>query len=104
MVLKRDHTHAGSWYLNNGPTLSAQLGEWLDQVPDNVPDVGELPPAGARTIIAPYVLLGNAESTALTLCTAMPVILIRDRQLHGHTGALMYPGRMSPNSNFYLLD
>ncbi|MCJ1243820.1 hypothetical protein MMC30_001017, partial [Trapelia coarctata] len=53
MVVKRDHSHAGSWYSKNGSTLSTQLGEWLDQVPNHVPDVGELPIDGARVIIAP---------------------------------------------------
>lgn len=57
MVVKRDHTHAGSWYSSNGSTLSAQLDGWLDQVPDTVADIGELPKEGARMIIAPYVLL-----------------------------------------------
>jgi len=97
MVVKRDHTHAGSWYSSNGSTLSAQLDEWLDEVPDNVPDTGGLPKEGARTIIAPYALLVSCWKATLTICVAMLDTPIPDLQLHGHTKALIYPGRRTPH-------
>ena len=50
---KRSATHAGSWYTDSPDALSAQLKQWLEQVPDNIDGVGQLPVPGARTIIAP---------------------------------------------------
>ncbi|PGH28086.1 AmmeMemoRadiSam system protein B [Polytolypa hystricis UAMH7299] len=50
----REATHAGSWYSDDGPTLSHQLDRWLDQVPDEIEGVGKLPVSGARIIIAPH--------------------------------------------------
>lgn len=51
----REASHAGSWYSDHKSTLSKQLDEWLDQVPDAIEGVGSIPPSGARAIIAPYV-------------------------------------------------
>lgn len=49
----RRHTHAGSWYSDHGPTLEAQLDQWLDLVPGKLEGLGKLPVPGARVIIAP---------------------------------------------------
>ena len=54
-MVKREATHAGSWYLNDGQKLSEQLDGWLDEVSNDIPDVGELPQPFARAIIAPWV-------------------------------------------------
>jgi len=53
-MARREASHAGSWYSDDGPTLSRQLDQWLDQVPDTLEGVGTIPPAGARLIIAPH--------------------------------------------------
>ncbi|KAG7002255.1 protein MEMO1 [Physcia stellaris] len=50
----REASHAGSWYSDHKSTLSKQLDEWLDQVPDAIEGVGSIPPSGARAIIAPH--------------------------------------------------
>lgn len=50
----REASHAGSWYSDDGETLTRQLDSWLDKVPDEVEGVGKLPIPGARVIIAPY--------------------------------------------------
>ncbi|KAI9834365.1 MAG: hypothetical protein M1819_002976 [Sarea resinae] len=52
-MVRREASHAGSWYSDDKLTLSSQLDQWLDQVPDSIEGVGPLPPAGARVIIAP---------------------------------------------------
>lgn len=54
MSAARDASHAGSWYSNNGSTLSRQLDDWLRQVPNELPGIGPLPIPGARVIIAPH--------------------------------------------------
>src|SRR5271170_1219458 len=50
----REASHAGSWYADSGPELSAQLDEWLAQVPDNIPGIGTIPLPGARVVISPH--------------------------------------------------
>ncbi|MCJ1237650.1 hypothetical protein MMC14_005637 [Varicellaria rhodocarpa] len=50
----REASHAGSWYSDDGPTLSRQLDSWLGKVPDHITDVGPIPQSGARVIIAPH--------------------------------------------------
>ncbi|KAL8760056.1 MAG: hypothetical protein Q9184_003438 [Pyrenodesmia sp. 2 TL-2023] len=50
----REASHAGSWYTDDGPTLSRQLQSWLDAVPSSIPGVGSIPKPGARVIIAPH--------------------------------------------------
>ncbi|MCJ1365025.1 hypothetical protein MMC16_004144 [Acarospora aff. strigata] len=52
-MTQRPATHAGSWYSDDGPTLSKQLDQWLDQVPDTIDGIGPIPQPGARIIIAP---------------------------------------------------
>ena len=54
-MAKREATHAGSWYSEDGQKLSEQLDGWLKKVPKHVPNVGELPQPFARAIIAPWV-------------------------------------------------
>ncbi|KAJ6081717.1 hypothetical protein N7499_006591 [Penicillium canescens] len=49
----RHASHSGSWYTDNGRALARQLDGWLGLVPDTM-DVGSLPTAGARVIIAPH--------------------------------------------------
>ncbi|PQE08980.1 putative tag-253 protein [Rutstroemia sp. NJR-2017a WRK4] len=49
----REASHAGSWYTSRSSTLSAELDDWLDQVPPAI-DGKELPVPGARIIIAPH--------------------------------------------------
>ena len=53
-MVKRSASHAGSWYSDHGPTLASQLDGWLGQV-EHVEGIPELPPPGARVIIAPFV-------------------------------------------------
>lgn len=50
----REASHAGSWYTDDGPTLSRQLQGWLDAVPNTIDGVGQIPQPGARIIIAPH--------------------------------------------------
>jgi len=50
----RKASHAGSWYTDNGPSLSEELAGWLSQVDQNIDGVGRIPQPGARVIIAPY--------------------------------------------------
>ena len=61
-MTSRDASHAGSWYSSRKSELSAQLDQWLDQVPDTTKCIGtesskqapaQLPSSGARVIIAP---------------------------------------------------
>jgi len=58
----REPTHAGSWYTDDGPTLSRQLDQWLAQVPSSTTPIGSassqagtisIPTSNARAIIAP---------------------------------------------------
>jgi len=49
----RTATHANSWYTGNKSELSSQLESWLEAVGTSIEGVGELPPDGARVIIAP---------------------------------------------------
>ena len=51
---KRQASHAGSWYDDDGPTLAKQLEDCLGQVDNRVDGVGAIPQDGARVIIAPY--------------------------------------------------
>lgn len=55
-MVKRKASHAGSWYTDNGPSLSRELDGWLSNVPDNIDGIGTIPKQGARLIIAPWVL------------------------------------------------
>jgi predicted class III extradiol MEMO1 family dioxygenase len=70
-MVSRAASHAGSWYSASRETLASQLDAWLARVPDRIPGIGQLPPAGARIIIAPYVfspsllLLPGPKKTAL---------------------------------------
>jgi MEMO1 family protein len=50
----REASHAGSWYSASGSTLTAQLDEWLSQVPDELPGIGKIPVPGARVVISPH--------------------------------------------------
>nr|KMM69138.1 DUF52 domain-containing protein [Coccidioides posadasii RMSCC 3488] len=50
----REATHAGSWYSDNAATLTRQLDEWMNRVPNEIEGIGSLPVAGARIIIAPH--------------------------------------------------
>ncbi|KAJ5748590.1 uncharacterized protein N7511_010286 [Penicillium nucicola] len=50
----RRATHSGSWYTDNGHALARQLDGWLGLVPDTMKNIGSLPSAGARVIIAPH--------------------------------------------------
>ena len=49
----RAATHANSWYSGSKDSLNAQLDSWLEDVPAELEGVGEIPPSGARIIIAP---------------------------------------------------
>lgn len=49
----REASHAGSWYTDNGPTLTSQLQGWLDDAEKDMAQLGEVPRPGARVIIAP---------------------------------------------------
>lgn len=51
----REASHAGSWYTDDGPTLSKQLQSWLDAVPSSIDGISPIPQPGARIIIAPSV-------------------------------------------------
>ncbi len=50
----RDAYHAGSWYSSSAPTLTAQLDQWLADVPDELPGVRKTPIPGARVVISPH--------------------------------------------------
>ncbi|KAL4998842.1 MEMO1 family [Aspergillus recurvatus] len=50
----RAASHAGSWYSGNRQTLTLQLDQWLERVPDALEGLGSLPVPGARIIIAPH--------------------------------------------------
>ncbi|KAI4097618.1 MAG: hypothetical protein LQ344_000351 [Seirophora lacunosa] len=70
----RKASHAGSWYTDDGPTLSRQLQSWLDRVPNPIDGVGEIPKPGARVIIAPkrIFLLGPSHHLYLPNCALPP--------------------------------
>ncbi|KAI9838744.1 MAG: hypothetical protein M1837_002342 [Sclerophora amabilis] len=53
-MTSRTASHAGSWYSSSKSKLSSQLDDWLEQVPDSLAGVGEIPCSGARVIIAPH--------------------------------------------------
>ncbi|MCJ1336947.1 hypothetical protein MMC09_002225 [Bachmanniomyces sp. S44760] len=53
-MVKRVASHAGSWYTNDGPTLSGQLSNWLHHVPEFIEGAGSVPIPNARIIIAPH--------------------------------------------------
>ena len=54
-------SHAGSWYTDDGITLSQQLDNWLSKVPSSTTPIGSvskqsevsIPTQNARAIIAP---------------------------------------------------
>ncbi|MCJ1322366.1 hypothetical protein MMC15_007714 [Xylographa vitiligo] len=81
-MAKRRCTHAGSWYSAHGTTLSKDLDTWLNQVPDNIQDVGKVPQPHARAIIAPhagYAYSGPAAAWAyksLDLSKAKRIFLL----------------------------
>lgn len=50
---KRQASHAGSWYEDDGPTLSEELDEWLGQVNTSIDPIGTIPQEEARIIIGP---------------------------------------------------
>ncbi|KAK6333138.1 hypothetical protein TWF718_010960 [Orbilia javanica] len=50
----RSASHAGSWYSDDKGTLDRELSGYLSNVPDNIDGVGDIPPPGARIIIAPH--------------------------------------------------
>ncbi|CAO1596255.1 hypothetical protein XANCAGTX0491_000107 [Xanthoria calcicola] len=50
----REASHAGSWYTDDGPTLSKQLQSWLDAVPSSINGISPIPQPGARIIMAPH--------------------------------------------------
>ncbi|KAI9708828.1 MAG: hypothetical protein M1820_003783 [Bogoriella megaspora] len=86
----RKASHAGSWYTANRQQLSNQLDGWLAQVPDDIECIGpqhqgtgiEIPPTGARAIIAPhagYAYSGPAAAWAyksLDLSNAKRIFLL----------------------------
>ena len=49
----RQASHAGSWYDDDGITLSKELDEWLGQVEKSIDGISITPQEGARVIIAP---------------------------------------------------
>ncbi|KAI4126433.1 MAG: hypothetical protein LQ347_004973 [Umbilicaria vellea] len=53
-MVKREASHAGSWYSDDGPTLSRQLDGWLSQVDPTVKAAGVVQNSGAQIIIAPH--------------------------------------------------
>ncbi|KAH8693739.1 DUF52 domain protein [Talaromyces proteolyticus] len=50
----RRAAHAGSWYEDDGTTLTAELDGWFAAVPDEIGGLGSLPVPGARIIIGPH--------------------------------------------------
>ena len=52
-MVRREASHAGSWYTDNAPVLSQQLDGYTAEVPDSIDGVGTVPKPGARVIIAP---------------------------------------------------
>ncbi|KAF3101643.1 hypothetical protein TWF102_004882 [Orbilia oligospora] len=54
MTSIRPASHAGSWYSKDKNTLDSELSGYLSQVPSTIDGIGEIPPAGARVIIAPH--------------------------------------------------
>ncbi|KAI9879520.1 MAG: hypothetical protein M1830_008313 [Pleopsidium flavum] len=81
-MAQREASHAGSWYSDDGPTLSKQLDKWLSQVSDNIDGIGPIPQPGARVIIAPhagYAYSGPAAAWAyksLDLSQAKRIFLL----------------------------
>jgi Memo-like protein len=54
IMSNREASHAGSWYSSSAPELTAQLDQWLEDVPQELPGVGKTPVPGARVIISPH--------------------------------------------------
>ena len=46
--------HAGSWYSASGPTLTAQIDQWLADVPEELPGIGKTPVPESRVVISPH--------------------------------------------------
>ena len=59
---KRQASHAGSWYEDDGKTLSNELEGWLAKVDKHIDGIGQIPQEGARVIIAPYAYELPSES------------------------------------------
>ncbi|KAK9468473.1 MEMO1 family [Lipomyces arxii] len=60
----RNATHAGSWYLGDGPKLDRQLTEFLANVPAASFEHGPLPVPDARIIVAPHAGYSYSGPTA----------------------------------------
>lgn len=50
----REASHAGSWYTDDGSSLTRQLDGWLSQVPAEISGLGQIPQSGARAVISPH--------------------------------------------------
>ncbi|KAL9124294.1 MAG: hypothetical protein Q9217_006362 [Psora testacea] len=78
----RAASHAGSWYTDDGLTLSEELEDWLADVNPSIKGLGAVPQPGARAIIAPhagYAYSGPAAAWAykyLDLSQAKRVFLL----------------------------
>ncbi|KAL1924201.1 uncharacterized protein VTP21DRAFT_7236 [Calcarisporiella thermophila] len=65
--MKREASHAGSWYTASGSKLNRELENWISHVPDETEDGVDIPVKGARAIIAPhagYMYSGQAAAYA----------------------------------------
>jgi hypothetical protein len=90
----RTASHSGSWYTDNGRALARQLDGWLGLVPDAMDNVGSLPTAGARVIIAPYeTLITQDELPNNTDRKGMRAIHTRGPVLPTHTRPWTSPKR-----------
>ncbi|EXJ76100.1 uncharacterized protein A1O5_00608 [Cladophialophora psammophila CBS 110553] len=93
----REASHAGSWYSGHGRQLSAQLDQWLSQVPEAaiIPGVDGLPVPGARVVISPhagYAYSGPCAAWAykcLDLSNAKRIFILHPSHHHHLTTAAL---------------
>ncbi|KAF2834281.1 UPF0103-domain-containing protein [Patellaria atrata CBS 101060] len=100
----RAASHAGSWYTDNGSQLDVQLDHWLQQVPAKAKGIGadsskepefDIPPSGARAIIAPhagYSYSGPAAAwayKALDVSNAKRIFLLGPSHHHYLSGCAL---------------
>jgi hypothetical protein len=81
----RKAEHAGSWYSNSKSQLTAQLDEWLAQVPSDIPGIGNVPIAGARVVISPHAGYDSEFVPLVAFVDPKVGTLIPVRQQHGPT-------------------
>ncbi|KAJ2758751.1 hypothetical protein H4S06_002558 [Coemansia sp. BCRC 34490] len=83
MVRVREASHAGSWYTADGAQLGGELQDWLNDVPDTIPEIEpagsscQAPVTGVRAIIGPHAGLSYSGATAAYAYRCIDVTKVR---------------------------